>query len=301
MRTPVPLADIRAIPLRKGFWRTSSKTIFLPFGDQSGCSALTACVICLAPDPSGRMVKIWKCWGLSCAYAISPFLPGVVARPPEARLPTAAMMTATPPIGARTRLTVDSSFLRRRSPHADAGQTRLRIGFSFRRSTAFADRRYEWRAAGETGLATVFAPCLHGDRPRATGASHNALHRVVCDDRRMRPTVLIVDDHEAFRESASALLEAEGFAVLGEAADGGTAIVESERLRPDVVLLDIQLPDLDGFTVAERLAAAREPPAVVLISSREAEAYGPRLDAAAAQGFISKRELSGAALAALIS
>ena len=117
----------------------------------------------------------------------------------------------------------------------------------------------------------------------------------------MRPTVLIVDDHEAFRQSASALLEAEGFAVLGEAADGGAAIVECERLRPDVVLLDIQLPDLDGFTVAERLAAAREPPAVVLISSREAESYGPRLDAAAAQGFISKRELSGAALAALIS
>ena len=93
----------------------------------------------------------------------------------------------------------------------------------------------------------------------------------------MRPTVLIVDDHEAFRVSVSALLEAEGFAVLGEAADGGAAIVECERLRPDVVLLDIQLPDLDGFAVAERLAAAPEPPAVVLISSREAEAYGPRL------------------------
>jgi DNA-binding NarL/FixJ family response regulator len=112
--------------------------------------------------------------------------------------------------------------------------------------------------------------------------------------------VLIVDDHEAFRESVSALLGAEGFAVVGEAADGGAAIAACERLRPDVVLLDIQLPDLDGFAVAERLAAVREPPAVVLISSREAEAYGPRLDAAAARGFISKRELSGTALAALI-
>jgi DNA-binding NarL/FixJ family response regulator len=117
----------------------------------------------------------------------------------------------------------------------------------------------------------------------------------------VRPTVLIVDDHEAFRVSVSALLEAEGFTVLGEAADGATAIVDSERLRPDVVLLDIQLPDLDGFTVAERLAEANEPPAVVLISSREAEAYGPRLEAAPTQGFIPKRELSGAALAALIS
>ena len=152
----------------------------------------------------------------------------------------------------------------------------------------------------ETGLATVFAPCLYGDRPEATGASHNALVRGLCDDQGVRPTVLIVDDHEAFRASASALLEAEGFAVLGEAADGGTAIVECERLRPDVVLLDIQLPDMDGFTVAERLAAARR------ASRRRADLEpggggvraAPR--AAAARGFISKRELSGAALAALI-
>jgi DNA-binding NarL/FixJ family response regulator len=117
----------------------------------------------------------------------------------------------------------------------------------------------------------------------------------------MRPTVLIVDDHEAFRESVSALLEAEGFEVLGEAADGAAALVEFERLRPDVVLLDIQLPDVDGFAVAERLAAAHEPPSVVLISSREAEAYGERLESAPTQGFIPKRELSGAALAALSS
>ena len=118
--------------------------------------------------------------------------------------------------------------------------------------------------------------------------------------RRMRPTVLIVDDHPAFRESASALLEAEGFAVVGEAAEGEEAIAAVERLRPQVVLLDIQLPDLDGFAVAERLAAGQDPPRVVLISSREASAYGPRLEAAAAQGFIPKRELSGSALAALV-
>jgi DNA-binding NarL/FixJ family response regulator len=116
----------------------------------------------------------------------------------------------------------------------------------------------------------------------------------------MRPTVLIVDDHTAFRESLSALLEAEGFAVIGEAADGGAAVAEFERLRPDIVLLDIQLPDMDGFAVADRLAAAQEPPAVVLISSREAAAYGPRLGAAPSRGFIPKRELSGATLAALI-
>jgi DNA-binding NarL/FixJ family response regulator len=116
----------------------------------------------------------------------------------------------------------------------------------------------------------------------------------------MRRTVLIVDDHPEFRESASALLESEGFAVVGEAADGDAAIAAVERLRPQVVLLDIQLPDVDGFAVAERLAGMQNPPRVVLISSREAVAYGPRLESAAARGFIPKRELSGSALAALV-
>jgi DNA-binding NarL/FixJ family response regulator len=116
----------------------------------------------------------------------------------------------------------------------------------------------------------------------------------------MRPTVVIVDDHPDFRESASALLEAEGFSVVGQAADGDEAIATVERLRPQVVLLDIQLPDLDGFVVAERLAVGPDPPRVVLISSREAAAYGPRLETAAARGFIPKRELSGSALASLV-
>ena len=112
--------------------------------------------------------------------------------------------------------------------------------------------------------------------------------------------MLIVDDHDAFRESVGALLEAEGFRVVGEAADGAAAIAEVDRLGPAVVLLDIQLPDMDGFAVAERLARAPDPPTIVFISSREAATYGRRLEAAAARGFIAKRELSGAALAALV-
>ncbi len=113
----------------------------------------------------------------------------------------------------------------------------------------------------------------------------------------VRPTVLIVDDHEGFRVAARALLEAEGFAVVGEAADGRDALTEVERLRPDVVLLDIQLPDIDGFSVATRLATAASPPDVVLVSSREADTYGLRLANAPARGYLAKRDLSGAALA----
>jgi DNA-binding NarL/FixJ family response regulator len=116
----------------------------------------------------------------------------------------------------------------------------------------------------------------------------------------VRSTVLIVDDHAGFRSSASMLLEAEGFAVVGVAADGDEAIAAVERLRPQIVLLDIQLPDRDGFAVAEGLAQIPDPPTVVLISSREASAYGPRLEAAAARGFITKRELSGTVLASLV-
>ena len=114
-------------------------------------------------------------------------------------------------------------------------------------------------------------------------------------------TLLIVDDHEEFRRSACALLEAEGFVVVGVAADGAAAMEATQRLRPQVVLLDIQLPDIDGLQLAGRLAVGPEPPQVVLISSRDAAAYGRRLEAAPVCGFIAKRELSGAALAALVS
>jgi DNA-binding NarL/FixJ family response regulator len=113
--------------------------------------------------------------------------------------------------------------------------------------------------------------------------------------------VLVVDDHAEFRASARALLEAEGFEVVGEAAGGGEALAAAARVRPAIVLLDIQLPDLDGFAVAAALAAAPDPPAVVLISGRDARTYGSRLAGAAARGFIAKRDLSGAALARLVA
>jgi DNA-binding NarL/FixJ family response regulator len=114
-------------------------------------------------------------------------------------------------------------------------------------------------------------------------------------------SVLIVDDHPSFRASARRLLEAEGCTIVGEAADGASAVAAVAELKPDVVLLDVQLPDIDGFEVARRLAEAGSRAAVVLTSSRTAAEYGSLLTETPARGFISKGELSGAALAGLSS
>jgi DNA-binding NarL/FixJ family response regulator len=116
----------------------------------------------------------------------------------------------------------------------------------------------------------------------------------------MRRTVLIVDDHAGFRQRARELLEEDGFEVVGEADDGESALEASSRLRPDVVLLDIQMPGLDGFSVADRIAAQRPAPAVVLISSRTAATYRRRLKTSPARGFIAKAELSPECLRALL-
>jgi DNA-binding NarL/FixJ family response regulator len=116
----------------------------------------------------------------------------------------------------------------------------------------------------------------------------------------MSLTLVIVDDHQNFRSSARAMLESQGFDVVGEAADGDEALVAVEALRPDIVLLDIQLPGRDGFAVADELAALPAPPVVVLISSRDPEVYARRVAGAAARGFLSKSTLSGRALAALV-
>jgi len=113
-------------------------------------------------------------------------------------------------------------------------------------------------------------------------------------------TVLIVDDHHGFRQGARALLEADGFDVVGEAADGESAIEQARRLRPEVVLLDVQLPGLDGFAVAERLATEPNAPLVVLVSNRGVHTYRARLERTPARGFISKEELSGECLASLL-
>jgi DNA-binding NarL/FixJ family response regulator len=125
-------------------------------------------------------------------------------------------------------------------------------------------------------------------------------HRELCEDSVVPTTVLIVDDHDEFRAAARAWLETDGFRVVGEAADGESALAEVDRLRPEVVLLDVQLPGLSGFEVAEELALRHEPPTVVLISSRNGSSYRKRLATTPVRGFISKGDLTSARLATLL-
>lgn len=112
--------------------------------------------------------------------------------------------------------------------------------------------------------------------------------------------MLIVDDHPSFRTSARALLESEGFDVVGEAEDGSSALRAARELRPDLVVLDVQLPDTDGFAVAAALTADGAAPAVVLTSSRDADDFGELVAACGACGFVPKADLSGAALSAFL-
>jgi CheY-like chemotaxis protein len=102
-------------------------------------------------------------------------------------------------------------------------------------------------------------------------------------------TVLIVDDHAGFRRFAKRLLEAGGLTVIGEAHDGASAIAAVETLDPDIVLLDVQLPDQDGFAVAKQLAGRP----LVLTSSHEFEDLKTRLDKTP---FIAKDDLSAEAV-----
>ena len=115
------------------------------------------------------------------------------------------------------------------------------------------------------------------------------------------PTVLIVDDHPSFRATARLLLEADGFTIVGEAATGTAALRAAEELRPEVVLLDVNLPDLDGFAVAERLTANGTAPVVVLCSSRDAADFGDRVERSGARGFVAKADLSGDAVRGLVA
>lgn len=122
---------------------------------------------------------------------------------------------------------------------------------------------------------------------------------LLSDHRREMNRIVIVDDHAGFRAWAQAVLAADGFSIVGEAVDGASAIAEVQAVRPDVVLLDVQLPDADGFEVADALRAARPRPAIVLTSSRDVSAYEADL-ARTGLPFVAKEDLSGLAVRQLM-
>lgn len=122
--------------------------------------------------------------------------------------------------------------------------------------------------------------------------------RHLCNDHRVGVSVLIVDDHDGFRRLARGLLEAAGYSVVGEASDGVSALAAERSLRPDVVLLDVLLPDVSGLTVAAEIAARPNRPVVLLTSSRSAADYGAALTG---RSFIPKSELTPARIAAALA
>jgi DNA-binding NarL/FixJ family response regulator len=116
----------------------------------------------------------------------------------------------------------------------------------------------------------------------------------------MARRILIVDDSAGFRAQAHALLEAAGYDIVGEAADGMSGVRAAQVLTPDTVILDVQLPDISGFEVARLIHERPDPPAIILISSRDASDYGAGIDRSGARGFISKADLSARALETLL-
>jgi DNA-binding NarL/FixJ family response regulator len=116
----------------------------------------------------------------------------------------------------------------------------------------------------------------------------------------MGKTVLVVDDHSGFRASARQLLESEGFEVIGEAEDGESAVTKAEQLQPELALVDVYLPDVDGLVVASRLRGLANPPAVILISSHGKSEFDPLIPDSGARGFLPKSQLSREALEALL-
>jgi DNA-binding NarL/FixJ family response regulator len=131
-------------------------------------------------------------------------------------------------------------------------------------------------------------------------ASPDVLGVLQCQHQSMARSVLIVGDHPGFRAQARVMLAAAGYDVVGEAADGESGVRVARELSPDVVLLDVQLPDITGFEVVRLVHGEPDPPAVVLISSRDASDYGRRVERSGAQGFIPKAELSARTLAAVL-
>jgi DNA-binding NarL/FixJ family response regulator len=130
--------------------------------------------------------------------------------------------------------------------------------------------------------------------------SASAEHDTVSIVALVAQTILIIDHHPSFRRIARLVLEAEGFVVVGDATSGEAGVAEAVRLNPDVILLDIGLPDIDGFEVAARLRAAGVGSEIIFTSNRDASDFGLSVGEFGARGFIAKSDLSGEALRALV-
>jgi DNA-binding NarL/FixJ family response regulator len=141
-------------------------------------------------------------------------------------------------------------------------------------------------ARAGSGLSSVLAPMPWAGR----GATVGAMGRV-----------FIVDDNAPFRSVARALLEVGGFRVVGVAATGAEALAGVPRVPVDVVLLDVGLPDVDGFRVCRELGRLVPGVVVVLCSVRDADQYGEAVAESGAAGFLPKSMLSAAALAAVLA
>jgi DNA-binding NarL/FixJ family response regulator len=121
------------------------------------------------------------------------------------------------------------------------------------------------------------------------------------DDPGVGSRVLVVDDDAGFRRAVRDLLVADGFDVVAEAGSAEEAVEVARLTNPEVVLLDVRLPGVDGITAAERLSRLSPRPDVVLVSTRAASTYGPRLRGAPVRGFVAKGDLSGAELRRLLA
>jgi len=221
-----------------------------------------------------------------CAQALDP-------------IALARQLTHLLPAAARDERGADGARIRAGEPNVSKG--RRRFGAPALCRLVDAPQRICF-AAQRTGVALRAKPgrpwtCARIRLELRSRVNPVAIARLRCDDSFM-PSVLIVDDHPAFRASARRLLERDGFDVVGEAPDGASGIELARELDPDLVLLDVVLPDTTGFDVAEELRASRSE--VVLVSSRQPPDLGPRLRKAPALGFIPKDELTSEAVRALL-
>ena len=137
--------------------------------------------------------------------------------------------------------------------------------------------------------------------PLGRTAAEEQTETVIATFKAPQGTLVVVDDHARFREAVTERLAAAGWRIVGEAATGAAAIDLVARLAPDVVLLDVVLPDMDGFAVADRLAAAGNTSAVVLTSGHDRGDFAGRIQAAPVRGFLPKEMISGPALATLLA